>query len=71
MTDNQAVRLFGSAGKTAAAALTLTLNLRALTSGGDAVAVAFKHFFGNPVNDGSCVLRSAIELGCKLCLERL
>jgi len=34
MNDNQAFRLFGSAGKTASAALTLTLNGRAFVRGG-------------------------------------
>src|ERR1035441_1375598 len=70
LADNQAVRLFGSAGKTTAAALTLTLDCCALLSCGDAVAIAFKHFLGNPADDGSCILRSAFKLLRKLLLKR-
>ena len=70
LADNQAVRLFGSAGKTAAAALPMTLNDCALLSGGDAVAVALKHFFGNPADDFRRALRPAFQLGLKLCIKR-
>ena len=70
LIDNQAVRLFGLAGKTAAAALSLTLDCGALTSGGDAVAVALKHFLGNPADNFRRVLCSAFDLLHKLLLER-
>ena len=70
LADNQAVRLFGSAGKTAAAAQSLTLYSCALLTCGDAVAIALKHFLGNPVDDLRRVLRSAFKLLRKLCIER-
>ena len=67
---NQAVRLFGSAGETAPAALSLTLYSGALLAGGNAVAIRLKHFFGYPADDFLRGLRAAFQLGFKLCIER-
>jgi hypothetical protein len=55
-------------GETASAALPLTNHLRAFLAGGDAVAIAFEDFLGNPSDDGRRVL-GALELLHKLLLE--
>src|ERR1035441_2684474 len=58
MADNASSGLKSLCGKTATAALTLADHLSALLAGGDAVAVAFEDFLGDPSDDGRSVLGS-------------
>lgn len=70
VADNRTLRLVGSADKTAAAALPLTLNGGTLLPGRNTVAVALKHLLGNPADDFRRALRAAFDLLHKLGLER-
>ncbi len=52
MADNNTKRLLGVAERIASAALALANHLNAFLACGDAVAVTFEDFFGNPSHDG-------------------
>jgi hypothetical protein len=57
--------LFRAYGRSPTARLALTLHLRAVLAGGDAVPIAFEDFLGNPADDRRFVFR-AVELLQKL-----
>ena len=56
MADNSSSGLESLCGETAAATLPLSDHLPAFLAGGDAVAVAFEDFLGNPPDEDIIVL---------------